>query len=62
MYYTNKDIRIAMIENDISSGELAKEMGYSEHYMSVLIKTEPLEWTRKVAIKRAINKIKENRI
>lgn len=61
MYYTNKDIRIAMIENDISAQELAKHMGYTDSHMYRLLKTEPLEWTKKIKIKRAINEIKENK-
>ena len=38
MYYTNKDIRIAMIEADVSQVELAKRIGYSPGHINKLIR------------------------
>ena len=62
MYYTNKDIRIAMIENDISLTELSEGMGIKPGTLSKMLSEDPLEFTKKIRIKRAIAKIKENRI
>ncbi len=62
MYYTNKDIRIAMIENDISNGELAKEMGFSESHMSKVIRTEPIRPMVRRRILNTIERMKENKI
>lgn len=38
--YNNKIIRIAMIENDLTQGDLAKLLGVNGSYISVMLKHE----------------------
>lgn len=38
--YNNKIIRIALIENDLTQGDLAKLLGVNEAHISVMLKYE----------------------
>ena len=41
--YNNKIIRIAMIENDLTQASLAKLLGVSESYVSIMLKHDLAE-------------------
>lgn len=40
MYFTNKKVRIKLIENDMAQWQLAKAMGVSESVLSRLLRNE----------------------
>ena len=62
MYYTNKDIRIAMIEADVSQVELAERMGYCIAHINRLLREEPMKEKIHDLIMRTLKEIKaENR-
>ena len=58
MKYLNKDIRIAMIEADLSQKELAKRVGYTGHHINKLLNTWPIKPETKRLLMKAIEEAK----
>lgn len=58
MYYTNKDIRIAMIEADVTQVELAKRIGYTPRHLNRLLRQKHMNERTRSLMMQTISEIK----
>lgn len=61
MKYCQKEIRIAMIEADVSQVELADRVGYTPHHINRLLRQEHISKRTHDLIMQTIGKIKAER-
>ena len=61
MKYCQKEIRIAMIDADVTQTELAENAGYTIHYTNKLLNTEKISPITKKHLLQTIARLKEEK-